>query len=259
MWQHDKQPHRVCNQLDILLRSCQVILISKQIMPRYGKHIFNTLWGLILFPHGTKACSGPRPPHYWGFTITLLYTPHSLWLLWMSHQPNTETSTWQHTTLTTDRHQCPLQDSNPQPQQVSSCQPTSQTSRPLGSEFDVWYFSELHLYTLPRLFFITTVLCVPTNCNELYEQNWFTIHYHHTEYLVLTIYFSLLVLAWEMANFRWEYVVCPKSKCTDFLFNYLLDLPEITSYLLRSMTLGKLHSGSNASSTDHSSTGSHFP
>ena len=54
------------------------------------------------------------------------------------------------------------------------------------------------------------------------------------------------------------YVVCPKSKCTDFLFNYLLDLPEITSYLLRSMTLGKLYSGS-VSSTDHSSTGSHFP
>ena len=55
------------------------------------------------------------------------------------------------------------------------------------------------------------------------------------------------------------YVVCPKSKCTDFLFNYLLDLPEIISYLLRSMTLGKLHRGSNVSSTDHSSTGSHFP
>jgi len=55
------------------------------------------------------------------------------------------------------------------------------------------------------------------------------------------------------------YVVCTKSKCTDFLFNYLLDLPEITNYLLRNMTLGKLHSGSNVSSTDHSSTGSHFP
>ena len=55
------------------------------------------------------------------------------------------------------------------------------------------------------------------------------------------------------------YVVCPKSKCTDFLFNYLLDFPEITSYLLQSMALGKLHSGSNVSSTDHSSTGSHFP
>ena len=43
-----------------------------------------------------------------------------------------------------------------------------------------------------------------------------------------------------------------------FLFMYLLDLPEITSYLLRSVTLGKFHSGSNVSSTDHSSTGSHF-
>ena len=40
-------------------------------------------------------------------------------------------------------------------------------------------------------------------------------------------------------------MVCLKSKCTDFLFNYLLDLPEITSYLLRSMALGKLHNSSN--------------
>ena len=55
------------------------------------------------------------------------------------------------------------------------------------------------------------------------------------------------------------YTVCPESKCTDFLFKYLLDLPEITSDLLQSMTLGKIHSGSNVSSTVHSSTGSHFP
>ena len=53
--------------------------------------------------------------------------------------------------------------------------------------------------------------------------------------------------------------LCLKTKCTDFLFKYLLDLPEITSDLLRSMTLGKLQSGSNVSSTDHSSTGNHFP
>jgi len=53
------------------------------------------------------------------------------------------------------------------------------------------------------------------------------------------------------------YVVCLKSKCTDFLFNCLLDSPEITSYLLQSMTLWKLHNGS-VFSTDHSSTGSHF-
>ena len=47
-------------------------------------------------------------------------------------------------------------------------------------------------------------------------------------------------------------VVCPKSKCTEFLFKCLLDSPEITSYLLQSMTLGKSHSGSNVFSTDHS-------
>ena len=66
------------------------------------------------------------------------------------------------------------------------------------------------------------------------------------------------VLIWRVCILL-VYVVCPKSKCTDFLFNYLLDFPEITSYLLRNMTLGKLHSSSNVSSTDHSSTGSHFP
>jgi hypothetical protein len=34
-------------------------------------------------------------------------TPHSVGLLWTSDQPDTETSTLQHTTLTTDRHPCP--------------------------------------------------------------------------------------------------------------------------------------------------------
>ena len=52
------------------------------------------------------------------------------------------------------------------------------------------------------------------------------------------------------------YVVCPKSKCTDFLFKCQLDSPEITSYLLQSMTLGKLHCGS-VFFADHSCTGSH--
>ena len=55
------------------------------------------------------------------------------------------------------------------------------------------------------------------------------------------------------------YVVCPKSKCTDFLFKYLLDLSAITSYLLQSMTFGNLHSGSNVSFSDHSTTGNYFP
>jgi hypothetical protein len=48
--------------------------------------------------------SGPGPPHYRGFTITLGHTPHSVGLLWTSDQPDTETSTCQYITLTRDRH-----------------------------------------------------------------------------------------------------------------------------------------------------------
>jgi len=37
----------------------------------------------------------------------------------MSDQLVAETSTWQHTTLTTDKHPCPPWDSNPRSQQTS--------------------------------------------------------------------------------------------------------------------------------------------
>jgi len=37
----------------------------------------------------------------------------------MSNHPEAETSTWQHTTLTTDRYPCSLRDSNQQSQQAS--------------------------------------------------------------------------------------------------------------------------------------------
>ena len=40
-------------------------------------------------------------------------------LLWTSDQVVAETSTWQHTTLTTDKYPCPRWDSNPRFQQVS--------------------------------------------------------------------------------------------------------------------------------------------
>jgi len=61
-----------------------------------------------------------------------------------------------------------------------------------------------------------------------------------------------------LCYFLYIYVVCLKSKCTDFLFKCLLDSPEITSDHLQSMTLGKLHSVSNFFSTDHSNTGKSF-
>jgi hypothetical protein len=53
----------------------------------------------IFFLQGARAPSGPGPPHYRGFTITLNDALHSVGLLWASDQPDTETSTWQHTTL----------------------------------------------------------------------------------------------------------------------------------------------------------------
>jgi hypothetical protein len=47
-------------------------------------------------------------------------TPHFVGLLWTSDQSVAETSTWQCTTLTTDRHPCPRRDSNPQSQQANA-------------------------------------------------------------------------------------------------------------------------------------------
>jgi hypothetical protein len=83
--------------------------------------------------------------------------------------------------------------------------------------------------------------------------------------VVLVKIINLKSDAWWSKTQLYSYIIyikyipgCLKSKCTDFLFNYLLDLLEITSYLLQSMTLGKLHSGSSVSFTDHSSPGSHF-
>jgi hypothetical protein len=49
---------------------------------------------------------------------------HSVGLLWTSDQHDAEISTWQNTTLTTDRHPCPRRDSNPQSQQASGRRPT---------------------------------------------------------------------------------------------------------------------------------------
>jgi len=50
-------------------------------------------------------------------------TPHSVGLLWTSDQPHAETSTWQNTTITTDRHSWPRQDSNSESYQASGRRP----------------------------------------------------------------------------------------------------------------------------------------
>jgi hypothetical protein len=49
--------------------------------------------------------------------------PHSMGLLWTGDEPDAETSSWQHTTVTRDRNSCPRQDSNPQFQQANGRNP----------------------------------------------------------------------------------------------------------------------------------------
>jgi hypothetical protein len=48
--------------------------------------------------------------------------------LWTSDQPDAETSTWQHTTLTRQRRSYRRRDSNPQSQQANGRSPTPQTA-----------------------------------------------------------------------------------------------------------------------------------
>ena len=64
-------------------------------------------------------------------------TPNSVGLLCSSDQSVAETSTWQHTTLTRDRHSRPRWDSNPQSQKASSRSSTPFIARPLESVTDM--------------------------------------------------------------------------------------------------------------------------
>jgi hypothetical protein len=57
----------------------------------------------------------------WSHSVT---HTHSVGLLWTSDQPDAETSTWQHTTFTRDRHPCFRRDSKPKSQQANGSRPT---------------------------------------------------------------------------------------------------------------------------------------
>jgi len=87
--------------------------------------------------HGERALVGQDIP-----TIKASRSPSdalkSVGFLWTSDQPDAETSTWQHTTFTTERYPCPRRDSNLQSQQESGDKTTPQTARPVGlAEMDI--------------------------------------------------------------------------------------------------------------------------
>jgi len=68
----------------------------------YLLNILQPFW--LYFP---QPRSGLKSPNSRGFLITHNDAPHSVGLLWTSNQSVAETSTWQHSTITTDKHPCP--------------------------------------------------------------------------------------------------------------------------------------------------------
>ena len=76
-------------------------------------------------------------------------TPHSVRPFWTSGQPDAETSTWQHTTLTWDRYPSPRRDSNPNPSKRAA---TNQRRRRRGHR---------DRYT-PLLFILYVYVFLPT-------------------------------------------------------------------------------------------------
>jgi hypothetical protein len=59
------------------------------------------------FPCGAAPQRGQLPPHSWDFYITHNDALQSVGFRWTCYQLVAETSTWQHTTITRDRHPCP--------------------------------------------------------------------------------------------------------------------------------------------------------
>jgi hypothetical protein len=93
---------------------------------RERKNCVALRWSLLIFFFLPR-----RNSPYWAKDLLIIEasrshsdTPQFVGLLWTSSQPVAETSTWQHTTLSRDRHPCPRRDSNPQSQQASGRRPT---------------------------------------------------------------------------------------------------------------------------------------
>ena len=95
------------------------------------ERIPSTSWsGHFIFSVAQQPPSGPRPPHWRGFTITLRHTTLGQTPLeeWLARR----TDLYPKSTQQTDRHPRLWRDSKPHPQQASGGRPTPQTGRPLG-------------------------------------------------------------------------------------------------------------------------------
>jgi hypothetical protein len=100
----------------------------------------------LFFFYGSAA---PVGPDFYILEVSRSYsdTPQYVGLLWTSDRSDTETSTWQHTTLTRGRHSCPRRDSNPKSQEANGRRPTPWTTQPLASAHSS--YTCLRSYSLP--------------------------------------------------------------------------------------------------------------
>ena len=130
----ERQKFRIQNKAE---KNCALITAQFKLW------IIVAFWCLIFF--GATTPSGPGPPHSRGFQITNNDAPQVVGLIWTGDQPDAETSTLQHTTISTHSHPCPRWDSNPQSQQASGRRPTPQTARPLGLAVSEQYIKIIFL------------------------------------------------------------------------------------------------------------------
>ena len=98
-----------------------------------------------------------------GFKITHNDAPQSVGLLRTIDQFVVETSTWQHTTLTTDKRPCPRWYSNPQSQQARGLRPRSYWDRPLLCLSVGYWLGQSQVCTAVP--FRSMAFCVVTPCS----------------------------------------------------------------------------------------------
>jgi len=140
--------------------------------------IYVWLWLFAFFVCPFYTIPGNVP---YGTSRSYSDTPHSVELPWTSDQPDAKTSTWQHTTLTTDWHPCLRRNSNPQSQQASDRKPTPQTARPPGSE----------LYSTSSLMCVPEIFIFPGSDVEGLQS--LTSHFGDLEFKVIVVRVSLAV------------------------------------------------------------------
>jgi hypothetical protein len=90
-------------------------------------------------------------------------TPHSVGLLWTSDQPHAQTSTWQHTTLTRDRHPCPP----PPPSGIRTHSPSKRTvADPRHRPRSHWDRRERETSVCSLVSSAVNILLIPRKGNE---------------------------------------------------------------------------------------------